>query len=548
MSQRTLNLKLDVAARLKVFGRDGEAYVARFCTPGTNTIVLPGSGSFERAYVNVEPLAGTPWTQTVDFQGQAVASVEGERPAPHELIISAGTTPLASAPRVSSQSIRHSTDFAGLGPNNAVAEPDMTPSEAHGLTPFFWVGASSTPVYAHSDPPKTAAPPPPPVRVGQLRFSLGLSTDAKPFDYGGWGPFKGPWPVHVSEVDSRVRIEIQRGDVTEIVRPEDGSRIRATLAAENSFVERFLLPLYGGGVRIDLVAECGAFAPRCHVRPVDPELYALQQALEDGSDEEGGIVWAQFSAQHDIERYVRDDSVCDPWTVILVLLAHDRFRSIALPCPQEWCDTMASRFGWISDFLILQAHYSLRCDPERSLGRSGSHRALELLRRARHIGAPYFAGANQMLLRLLSGLTDMEFIVGTAKVAQTEMARWWRLLDNQSANGVLFAWRLDNGARTQGNLDKRYSTVIARGAVADGVVRQLTKARTQPSGTAADPSALTAPPLLQVVVEPAPTQTFANSDNKRRRNLPSIDPTKVERLAETAVKVGLRLEPGRIFS
>lgn len=62
MSVRTLNLTLDVAARLKVFGHDGELYVAGFGTPGANTIVLPDSGSFERAYLNVEPLAGTPWT------------------------------------------------------------------------------------------------------------------------------------------------------------------------------------------------------------------------------------------------------------------------------------------------------------------------------------------------------------------------------------------------------------------------------------------------------------------------------------------------------
>jgi aminopeptidase len=30
-----------------------------------------------------------------------------------------------------------------------------------------------------------------------------------------------------------------------------------------------------------------------------------------------------------------------------------------------------------------------------------------------------------------------------------------------------------------------------------------------------------------------------------QRNFPSIDPQKVERLAETAVKVGLRLQPGQ---
>ena len=30
-----------------------------------------------------------------------------------------------------------------------------------------------------------------------------------------------------------------------------------------------------------------------------------------------------------------------------------------------------------------------------------------------------------------------------------------------------------------------------------------------------------------------------------QRNFPSIDPTKLERLAETAVKVGLRLQPGQ---
>ena len=32
------------------------------------------------------------------------------------------------------------------------------------------------------------------------------------------------------------------------------------------------------------------------------------------------------------------------------------------------------------------------------------------------------------------------------------------------------------------------------------------------------------------------------------RNFPSIDPAKLEKLAETAVKVGLNLQPGRIFS
>ena len=33
-----------------------------------------------------------------------------------------------------------------------------------------------------------------------------------------------------------------------------------------------------------------------------------------------------------------------------------------------------------------------------------------------------------------------------------------------------------------------------------------------------------------------------------QRNFPSIDPAKLDRLAETAVKVGLRLQPGRTFS
>jgi hypothetical protein len=475
MNQRILNLNLGEAARLKVFGRDGEEYVTSFGTPGANTIPLPDGGDFEQAYVNIEPLAGTPWTQTVDFQGLAVASVRGERPAPQEPAISTRSAPpsTGTAPLLISPNSTTSSNFAGPGRDNGVPPPSATPSSAPALAPFFWVGAGSAPVVAHSDSVATAVRPSALPQPRQRRFSLGLSTDAKPFDYGGWRPFHGPWSVRVNEVDNRLRIEVPREDSYDVVPPEDGSRIRVTLAAEHAFVERFLLPIYSGGVRIDLVAASAAFGPRCHVRPLDPDRYALQQALEAGSEEEGGIIWSKFSAQHDIEQYVRSDSISDPWTVLLVLLVHDRFRSVSLSHPERWCDLMASRFSWVSDFFILQAHYAFRSDSAPSLERSGSRNALQLLSHARRIGAPYFAGTNQMLFRLLSSLADWDSGSETAKEAQAEMGRWWRLLDNQSTNGVLLAWRADKGARTHGVLNEKYTKTIAQGTIANGVVRQL---------------------------------------------------------------------------
>ncbi len=501
MSRRTLNVELDEAARLKIFGRDGDEYVSAFGMPGTNTIVLPDDAGFEQAFVNVEPLAGASWTQVIDFKDQPVASIAGKSafsvrwPVPmREALALAKPLPLADRnPRTTSFGIEDRSSTPPLAP---FFWTEMTPELASVQSTLI-----STAEFSDEDPRRS---------LSNRLFSFGLSTDLKPYDYGGWRAFEGPWELQISEHEGRVRIAIPRSEAGPGIPPEAGFRVRATLAVQRDFVQRFLLPFYGGGVGIELFSD-GAASPRCDVRPIDPDRYALQQALEAGTEEEGRLVWTQFSAVHDAERFVRDDSFNDPWTVLLVLLAHDRFRSVALARPEDWCDAMASRFAWISDFLILQAHYALK-----NRGRMDS--ALSLLRRARKIGAPYFSASNRLLMRLLSSLAGTESSGSVALRAQAEMARWWRVLDNQTSAGVLFSWRMDNGRRTQGVLDKRYTAVIVQGAMSDGSMRLLANNATfTPSGStpknkehvgsdvSGEEAASVAQPILQITVDPTTT-------------------------------------------
>jgi hypothetical protein len=315
------------------------------------------------------------------------------------------------------------------------------------------------------------------------RFSIGLSTDARPLAYGGWRPYAGPWPVSVSEAPPATSSE-PHGVIVRVGRSEgeplahggikprakSGARLRLSVSIARTKVERLLVPLFSGGVRIALGhQEAGGLGPSAI--PEDPEKASLVAALSDAVGSEGRAIWEKFATRHSIDAYIHGDIGEDPWIVVVACLLSLRFEQIEHGRTFDWAQTLAEIYPWIPDTHVLLARTRLLAAGKDEAARiEAADDALNALNLARRLGAPYFAHSNAMLGECLGALRDAAPEETQRSRAGSEIVEWRKHLPHQRTAGISFSWIMSRGAGSSGGLDSRYSKILAHGYLDDRAV------------------------------------------------------------------------------
>lgn len=227
---------------------------------------------------------------------------------------------------------------------------------------------------------------------------------------------------------------------------------------------RMLVALFDGGVRVQ-VRRSGSYAGALDldIMPLDPDRLALSQALAAGAGGEGMTILNQFLSRNELFAYINDDAPQDPWTAIMAVLVGVKFSKLG---PKEGAivSDLASRYGWITDALILEARRLVaeQASSWRELN-ANRRRSLSVLKRARQVGAPYFFYSNAMVSDLLAALAsrpaDMPPEQGFDARVEDERRRWQRFIGWQGQSGAFFTWRSHHRRRTA-HFDRRYIAEI----------------------------------------------------------------------------------------
>ncbi|UPT92346.1 hypothetical protein HAP41_0000049490 (plasmid) [Bradyrhizobium barranii subsp. apii] len=287
-------------------------------------------------------------------------------------------------------------------------------------------------------------------------YSLGLSYDSQPLRYGGWRPFAESI-VKTRRTDSGdVEVVFDRGD--KLPTANSGARLRLSFAIEANRVQRILVPLFAGGVKVVLRTMEAPYlsSDTLSIVPARPETHALLQALTSNSTEIATGIWNEIGhGPAHLARYASADISDDPWVSVAVGVL--MLRLGWLHHNDYWLEELARNHPWIADASILAAHQRLAQTPPDVDG------AIEHLQQARRVGAVYFFEANRLqgdLLVALAADGPDEIHRGLAAV---ELAHWRTNLANQVQVGAFFSWLMTRGARTRGGLDQRYSTILDSG-------------------------------------------------------------------------------------
>ncbi|MCP1835664.1 hypothetical protein J2R76_004004 [Bradyrhizobium sp. USDA 4532] len=292
-----------------------------------------------------------------------------------------------------------------------------------------------------------------------VAYSLGLSYDSQPLRSGGWRPFTAR-TVNTRRTDSGdVEVEFDRDDT--LPPANSGARLRLSIAIEANRVQRVLVPLFAGGVRVRLrTAEAPYLSSdTLSIVPSRPETHALLQALTSNSMEIATGIWNEIGhGPAHLARYASADVGDDPWVSVAVGVL--MLRLGWLRDNDYWLEELARHHRWLADASILAAHQRLAQNPPDVDG------AIGYLQQARRAGAVYFFEANRLQGDLLVALAADGPEKTHRNLAAAELARWRTELANQVQVGAFFSWLMTRGARTRGGLDQRYSTILDSGRLA----------------------------------------------------------------------------------
>jgi hypothetical protein len=299
-------------------------------------------------------------------------------------------------------------------------------------------------------------------------ITLGLSSDTRPGRPGGWAPYNGPPPrVDLTPTGGLdiVFEDIPRANSNVLNR----SRVRLSIAIADTRVERLLIPSFTGGTRIIFRALGGSAADlSARVWPLNPERRALAQVLLLGNVQQAHAVLSQYLSPDESQQPVGQGTE-DVWTEILLAHLGIRFPELIIP-ERDWISAAEGSWSWITDVHVLAARQVLlstrdaqanpRPEDKRKLA---ADRALDLLSRARRVGAPYFAQSSSVMGQLLNALASSR---DHYQQANREMTLWDKDFVFRRNCGIAFSWVLSSLAARQGR-ELSSSTVYA--PVKDGL-------------------------------------------------------------------------------
>jgi hypothetical protein len=309
------------------------------------------------------------------------------------------------------------------------------------------------------------------------RLSVGLAQEgAKPDDYK---PFQGVATMELA--DGRLELNVAP--------PSDwsadiGRRVRLSVAIQDVRVERLLLPLYRGGVRVTILpSRFSTNDVELEILPTDPRLRALARALMAGTKAEAEAV-RSIVGRTKPGSGESETGVIDPWERMLSALLSIRFPDVFPVMSEEMARDLATSAPWAYDVHVIHARQILYAPSTRRRADAAPD-VLRLLRKAQTCGSPYFAYVNQLFAEMIDGLAghfadiDSEAL---GRSAARVRARWMREQPLQSTAGPSFSWLgrdetllaqgvLAPNRRSSGTVSATSNTVLFKGRVVDGKLR-----------------------------------------------------------------------------
>lgn len=302
-------------------------------------------------------------------------------------------------------------------------------------------------------------------------LSIGLSQDENLHDIGSWTPY----------VDGEPTVELEDGALNVLIAASADAlkrhpRLRLSAALEGVRIERMMVPVFQGGTRVAFGASPLVRADfTIQVTPLDPERRALLRALQAGVEEEASAVYDDVLRGGSIARFV-DGPEEDAWAAMCATLLTIRFPEVFGPKPPEWGPWLADRYPWASDTHVILARHHLTNAFARRDRESAAHAALEAMRNAKKLGAPYFTATNQLMGEMLGGLAGLKgFNKKLTRRAQEQLNDWRIDVPLQRSAGAIFSWlRADNNLRAErqlassrgsGSLDDHDARILFRGRV-----------------------------------------------------------------------------------
>jgi len=289
------------------------------------------------------------------------------------------------------------------------------------------------------------------------QFCVGVSVDLQPDRRGGW---VGEAP------DLQVSQDVStRGLVVDFDRPpdwRDRPRWRMTIAVEGDAAWRAPIPLFRGGLRVQLNPVQTASGPDVSVAflPRDPRTAALIGSLQKlFPDETETILNWSSNAPADDAVGVLFEKFEDPWAAAAAALLLARNGEIGRVA--HWTERLMVAFPWLPDGGVAVA-WARAATAQRD-SPTVEAECLSALVESRRRGAPYFAASNALALEMLTTLAMSAAAADVRDRARRERLVWARHSRRAMRTGAFLSWETAGLALTSGRLPPATYAVVAAG-------------------------------------------------------------------------------------
>lgn len=281
----------------------------------------------------------------------------------------------------------------------------------------------------------------------EKRFSIGLSIDLTSGQRGGWRAFERIEGLQARQDGNRIVVDF--GELAS--RPKE--RLRLSVSVEGDHVWQVNLPLFEGGLIVEVPVVTSGFGPELGLRLAvrDPTL-SLVLAGSLGSFSGGLEKISGFESDR------RTKSNLDPWTGLSWILSDIRAGAAPrLPSENPW---PWHQFDPISDGYVVWAWQTAANADKPSV--ELDRRCLDALVQARKLGRPYFSATSELAVEMLQALASASRDAAIRANAKYEAAIWSRRGKTKLKTGPFYSWErseqnMQNGKLPTGN----YTTLVS---------------------------------------------------------------------------------------
>lgn len=300
---------------------------------------------------------------------------------------------------------------------------------------------------------------------GPRRFSIGISTDSKPKERGGWTAKK---------LDVKRRLDVETGalclEINRLTGWKRDPKRRLTIAIDGRAAWRIPLPLFQCGLDVWIYPSVsrrdGGQDLDVQIVPKEANSRAIVATLEplDRDETERLVTWSVgASLKQIVGALVQKQN--DPWAATLAGLA--LIREPVLRHDISWARNLTNWFPWLPDGPIVAAaavalQPGLRGDVEAE--------AAALLALARRRGPPYFKVTNDLALSLLTTLAISAENRSVRTAATKTRADWTERARRALDSGFVMSWEVKGPGLRKGVLPRARYEIVATGRLTGGSV------------------------------------------------------------------------------